>query len=392
MITVEEALRIVEKNAVSRHEIETVFLKEALNLVLAKDVNSIINMPPFPQSAMDGYALNFSDSSADILLIGEVAAGEEQNFILKENQAVRIFTGAEVPTSANMVVRQEDVVQTANKIIVKIFPNVGTNIRPAGEQIQKGQIALPKGHELNEASIGFLASLGIEKVSVYRAPTIVIISTGNELVPAGQLLSPGQIYDSNSLMLQAALQAKGFHKVTSIKVKDDFQSTVKTISNCLSKYDLIICSGGISVGDYDFIGKALDKNNVESHFYKVKQKPGKPLYFGQKNDTFVFGLPGNPAACLTCFYIYIFPFLSKWKGGGFHGLSKYNGTLESDYTRKGDRAQFLKARVTDANELEILDGQSSAMLKSFALANTIVYLPIDKSEYKAGDVVNYYRI
>ena len=177
MITVEEALRIVEKNAVSRHEIETVFLKEALNLVLAKDVNSIINMPPFPQSAMDGYALNFSDSSADILLIGEVAAGEEQNFILKENQAVRIFTGAEVPTSANMVVRQEDVVQTANKITVKIFPNVGTNIRPAGEQIQKGQIALPKGHELNEASIGFLASLGIEKVSVYRAPTIVIIST-----------------------------------------------------------------------------------------------------------------------------------------------------------------------------------------------------------------------
>lgn len=391
MITVEEALKIVENRTISKNSCETVALEKALNMVLAEDVFSFINMPPFPQSAMDGYAINSITRESNLTVVGEVAAGEASSFTLKENEAVRIFTGAEVPESANMVVRQEDVEQNEGQITVKIFPKERANIRPFGEQIKIGQCALEKGHTLNEASVGFLASLGIETVTVYKFPKIAIISTGSELVEAGNALLPGQIYNSNSIMLQTALKAKGFENCKILKIKDNYKTTVNVIADCLNKYDLIICSGGISVGDYDFIGQALQENKVESHFYKVKQKPGKPLYFGSKGNAYVFGLPGNPAACLTCFYIYIFPFLNKYKGADFIGLAKYSGRLTKEYNRQGDRAEFLKGNVKDGN-IDILDGQSSAMLQSFALANSIIYFPLGKSVFKAGDLVNYFSI
>jgi molybdopterin molybdotransferase len=391
MITVEEAKTIVEDKVIPTSQVENRSLQKALNSILAENVHAQINMPPFPQSAMDGYAVNYSGKDYDIELIGEVSAGSAQKFFLEPNQAVRIFTGAEVPSTANMVVRQEDVSVVNKTIKVHVVPGELANIRPVGEQIKKQNLALPVGHRLNEASIGFLASIGVETVSVYKQPKIVVIATGNELALPGQVLKPGQVYDSNSLMLQTALANKGFTNCTIIKIEDCYSTTVNTISEALSHYDLIIGSGGISVGDYDFIGKALEANKVTSHFYKVKQKPGKPLYFGQKNQTYVFGLPGNPAACLTCFYIYVLPFLNKWAGGTYTGLTEFTGYLKKEYTRRGDRAHFLKGKVVNS-EIEILDGQSSAMLQSYAFANAIIYVPLQKSHLFAGDAVKYFAI
>lgn len=391
MITVEEAKTIVEDKVIPTSQVENISLQKALNSILAENVYAQIDMPPFPQSAMDGYAVNYSGKDYGIELIGEVSAGSAQKFFLEPNQAVRIFTGAEVPSTANMVVRQEDVSVVNKTIKVHVIPGELANIRPVGEQIKKQNLALPIGHRLNEAGIGFLASIGVETVSVYKQPKIVVIATGNELALPGQVLKPGQVYDSNSLMLQTALANKGFTNCTIIKIEDCYSTTVNTISEALSHYDLIIGSGGISVGDYDFIGKALEANKVTSHFYKVKQKPGKPLYFGQKNQTYVFGLPGNPAACLTCFYIYVLPFLNKWAGGTYTGLMEFTGYLKKEYTRRGDRAHFLKGKAVDG-EIEILDGQSSAMLQSYAFANAIIYIPLHKSHLFAGDAVKYFAI
>ena len=392
MITVEKALSIVREKTVPTLKVKEVRVENALGYVLSENVLSPIDMPPFPQSAMDGYAVNCQDETLDFTIVDEIQAGEvDRMYDLKSNQAVRIFTGAVVPDPANMVIRQEDTTVNGAKLEIHTFPKPMANIRPQGEQIRKGQIALLKGHEITERSIGYLASIGVNKVSVYEHPKITIISTGNELVSLGQTLKPGQIYESNALMIQSALQSRGYKNVTVIKLKDDLESTIKAVANALASNDLLICSGGISVGDYDFIGTALEKNNVVSHFYKVKQKPGKPLYFGQKDKAYVFGLPGNPAACLTGFYVYILPFLSQWKGSSFKGLNVYQAQLKKDYSRRGDRAEFLKALVND-QEVEILEGQSSAMLKSFSEANAIIYIPIEKSNILAGELVRYYAI
>ncbi|MFK8036733.1 MAG: gephyrin-like molybdotransferase Glp [Crocinitomicaceae bacterium] len=391
MKTVEEALKIVEENTLSNNNVIEIAVKNSFRYVLAEDVQSPIDMPPFPQSAMDGYAVNYDDQNLPIQLVGEVAAGQAQHYNLLSNQAVRIFTGAEVPPSANMVIRQEDVKAKDHTLKVSTFPRIGANIRPQGEQIRKGAVALPHGHMLNEASIGFLASLGISSVGVYAMPKVAVISTGDELVSIGETLNAGQIYDSNSLMLNAALCAKGFEESTIVKVKDNYQETVNAVEDALLKYDVLLCSGGISVGDYDFIGKALAENKVVTKFYKVKQKPGKPLFFGKKENTYVFGLPGNPAACLTGFYIYALPLLNKLKGGSFSGLKLCKAKLKSDYTRKGDRAEFLKGEIVN-NDAEILEGQSSAMLKSFSIANGLIYVPIEQTKIFAGDVISYYEL
>lgn len=392
MITVEEAFEIVTQVTETTQKTDEVSLNKAFNLVLAEPVLSPITMPPFPQSAMDGYAVNCADESQPIYLIGEVAAGQAQTFELANNEAVRIFTGAEVPASANMVIRQEDVQQLKNQTLqISSFPKPMANIRPKGEQILQNDIALRKGHVLNPASIGFLASIGVEKVTVFKAPKIVIVTTGNELIPVGQKLEPGQIYDSNSLMIKTALAAHHFHEVAIIKIKDDYDETVESIAKCLQEFDVIICSGGISVGDYDFIGSAMTENKVKTHFYKVKQKPGKPLFFGQKENTYVFGLPGNPAACLTGTYVYVLPLLQKLKGGDMALEAQFTAQLTRAYSRKGDRAEFLKGSV-EGNEITILEGQSSAMLQSFAMANALIYIPIQKLEMAKGETVKYYKI
>jgi len=392
MITVEEALAYIEKSEVKILGDEVLPLESALNRVLSSDVLSPIQMPPFPQSAMDGYAVNFNSNHSIYNCVGEIAAGQKQNFSLKQGEAVRIFTGAMVPETANMVIRQEDVIRDDDCLTFTSVPKIGSNIRPTGEQIRAGEVALEKGVQLTSAGIGFLTALGIQKVSVHQTPRIAIISTGNELKTAGEHLEPCQIYESNGQMLQSALLNYGFSNTTYYRLGDNYKDTLETVKILIAKYDLLIFSGGISVGDYDYVGKGLTENGVQEIFYKVKQKPGKPIYYGQKNGKIIFALPGNPAACQTCFLIYVLPVLSQMIGLGYQGLTKLKGQLNTEYIRKGDRAQFLKAFHDQNGKLEILDGQSSAMLKSFAVANALVYIPIDQSSVDEGEPVSFYLL
>ena len=385
MITVEEAFKLVKNNITPNEKTILIELNNSLGYVLALDVFSPINMPPFRQSAMDGYALNLHNKS-NYKIIDEIKAGDEHQPILNKGEAVRIFTGSAVPKTANTVIMQEKV--TVKGILLSINNTVSKNknIRPLGEQVKEGALALKKGTKLTSAAIGFLLALGIYEVSVYDKPKIGIVTTGNELVEAGQKLTYGKIYESNSGMLQNGLKALGFSKVTVNKIKDDYQTTLKSLEKIISKNDMVLISGGISVGDYDFVGKALLEIGTKQIFYKVKQKPGKPLFFGKLNSKPVFALPGNPASALSNFYIYVHPALERLSGNINFSINKGIAILDSDFIKKGDRVQFLKAHHENG-KVTILEGQSSAMLHTFATANVLVYKPCNINDYVKGDTV-----
>lgn len=382
MISVEEALSLVERNLPKPAYLE-LSLSDSLGLVLAHDVISPIAMPPFRQSAMDGYALNIGDR-LEYEIIGEIKAGDSHNPALNPGQGVRIFTGAAVPDSANTVMMQEHVEVEDSGIRVMNQPKNNQNIRPEGEQISAGELALEKGSVLNPSAIGFLVGLGITRVVVNQNPSIAIIVTGSELVEPGKALSRGEIYESNGIMLASALKNSRYTDIEVFKVDDDYQSTLSLLGRTLKQFDLVLISGGISVGDYDFTGKALKELGVNEVFYKVNQKPGKPLFFGRSDNTTVFALPGNPASALICFYIYVLPALDQISGKPFTSLPRRIAKSRSSFSWKGGRAQFLKAEFNNG-EVEILEGQSSAMLSTFARANALVYISENGSSISQGD-------
>lgn len=389
MISITQAFSILENLNYSLRVVE-VSLLESRNHILAETLCSPINMPPFRQATMDGFALSLQDN-LEYEIVGEVKAGDIFNQVLKPGQAIKIFTGASVPHSAQAVIQIEKV--SVENSTLKLQENIKpeTNVRPKGAQISENDIALKKGTFLNTAAVGFLAGLGFDKVKVYQKPTVAIIVTGNELVEMGNPLPEGKVYNSNTIMLQTALLNANFERIKTYQVGDDFKSTKTILEQAIAENDVVLVSGGISVGDYDFVGKALESLEVETLFYKVNQKPGKPLFAGKKENKIIFALPGNPAASLTCFYIYVLPTVQKYSGIS----ASFGSTLEKNITHDcvvdNPRAQFLKALVSN-EEVAILSHQDSAMLNSFANANALVFLPEGKYEVRQSDKVLVYTI
>ncbi|WP_396600845.1 molybdopterin molybdotransferase MoeA [Algibacter sp. R77976] len=391
MISISDAISIVKANGKPLLQKTIKKVEKAGGYLLFEDILSPINMPPFRQSAMDGYALNSHDDLS-YQLIGEIKAGDGHQPILKKGEAVRIFTGAAVPDSANAVMMQEKVIQDGKNIItIEHQIQLEQNIRPLGEQVKTGDLALKKGTKLTPAAIGYLISLGITEVSVFKKPNIAIVTTGNELIEAGQDLSYGKIYESNSKMLLSTLYSLKFYDVTLYKVEDDYSKTVDILNTAINDNDLVLITGGISVGDYDFVGKALNELLVEELFYKVKQKPGKPLFYGKKNDTQIFALPGNPAAALSCFYVYVYIALQKLMNRDAIELPRIEAKSISKFKKKGDRPQFLKA-IYNNGEVEILEGQNSSMLQTFALSNALVYAPETVTEINKEDTIEVIQL
>ncbi|QXP54908.1 molybdopterin molybdotransferase MoeA [Cellulophaga sp. HaHa_2_95] len=385
LISIEEAQNLVLTCSSLATVLLEVPLIDALDFVLARDVISEIDMPPFRQSAMDGYALKISSEKA-YTIIGEIQAGDHANPPLKNTEAVRIFTGAPVPDSADAVIMQEKVAVDGTRMSPQMPLVSEMNIRPRGSQIKRGATALEKGTVLKGAHIGFLASIGVTAVTVYKKPSIGIVATGNELKAPGSPLEYGEIYESNGTMLSAVLRELGYLDTAITTVIDDYEETKNTLETAIKKHDVVMVTGGVSVGDYDFVGKALKAIGVAEIFYKVKQKPGKPLFFGKKGSTAVFGLPGNPAAALSCFYIYVYPLLKKTEGATQTQLLRIEMPILEDYNVRGNRAQFLKAYVEGAH-VQILGGQSSAMVRAFGAANALVFLPENTTIVKKGTPV-----
>lgn len=384
MIQVEEALSIIAENSTTM-PVQKIQVSKSLGYILAETVYSPIAMPPFRQSAMDGYAFIHSEKH-QYDIVGIVQAGDHSKIKLKENEAVRIFTGAHVPDNADTVIMQEHVMATENSILITRMPEQYANVRHKGEQIGEEEVVFKANTLITPAAIGFLACLGITEVEVYKKPKVAILVTGNELVKPGEKLSKGKIYESNSVMLQAALQTIGVKKTKVYKVKDNLKATKKALKEILKKHDIVLISGGISVGDYDFVKEALLENGVKELFYKINQKPGKPMFFGSKNDTLVFALPGNPASSLTNFYIYVYPAIKNRMGFKDIHLKKMLRKLNDNITNTTGKTLFLKA-LYDETHVTVLDGQSSAMLNTFAIANSLLVVPNEVESLEKGQLV-----
>lgn len=367
----------------------TISVEKSLGFVLANDVKAPMHSPAFDNSAMDGYAFRFSDwiSGKPLNISGVSSAGKPHAKRLMKLQAVRIYTGAEIPAGADTVVMQEKTNIHQNTLLVTDNAlKQGANIRLAGSEIRKGKTALTKGSVLNPSACAFLASIGIRQVRVHAKPSAALIITGNELVKNGKSLKPGQIHESNSIALQLALQQVGISKITVYHVRDNADAMNRAFQKAIAKHDVIIFTGGISVGDFDFTEEVFAKNRVKKVFYKLKQKPGKPIYYGTTKGKAVFGLPGNPASVMTCFYLYVIPALRSLQNHPDKELPKIHLPLAHDFSRKPGMTAFLKAH-TDMNSVQILEGQESYIMRSFAKANALVTLEPEQGEVKKGAIV-----
>jgi molybdopterin molybdotransferase len=390
VITVAEAKHIISTNVTVLKPV-TVSLLHARGKVLAADVFATVDIPAFPQSAMDGYAFAFDDLQKELIIEGEMAAGSSFPIEVTEGKAIRIFTGAPVPAGADTVVMQEKV-KTENGVLIiedeKLQRN--SNVRPIGSEIKAGELALPKGSLLTAAAIGFLAGIGVTEVSVIPDPVISIILTGNELQEPGEPLSYGQVYESNSFGLTAALESLHLPVHQVYKAEDDPEVLTAILQQALNESDLVLLTGGVSVGDYDFVLQAAEKCGVTQQFHKVKQRPGKPLFFGTKNEKVVFGLPGNPSSVLTCFYEYVTEALAIQTKRPLQ-LKTVQTLLAKDCKKAPGLTHFQKAYY-DGQTVLPLTAQESYKLNSFATANCLLVLDGEKEEYKINDPVSIHLL
>lgn len=392
MIPVSEAIKNIQQEAFSPLPVKEL-LGNAAGKVLAKDVFASCAIPAYPQSAMDGYAFRFTDLHPDAALNinGEVPAGASLNDTLLPGQAVRIFTGAALPPGADTVVMQEKVQVNQLSLFVQdegLQP--GANVRPAGSEIEAGVLALAIGTVLNPAAVGFLAGIGVHEVTVFPNPVISIIITGNELQQPGSPLQYGKVYESNGAALQAALQHYHIPDVKIYRAPDDLQQLSAIMATAIKQSNVVLLTGGVSVGSYDFVLPAAEANGVRTLFHKVKQRPGKPLYVGKKNDVMLFGLPGNPASVLSCFYMYVLPALEFFTHRKL-SLQRLERPLKDAYHKKNDLTQFLKG-CYDGNTVSILDAQESYRMRSFAIANCLVQLTEATGFCEAGMLVQIHLI
>ncbi|HNQ12767.1 MAG TPA: molybdopterin molybdotransferase MoeA [Bacteroidia bacterium] len=390
MISVNEAEELIRINCIPSI-IKGVKLEDAYNRVLAEDIISPIHTPEHNQSAMDGYAMKYDESLLHhpYTIIAEIQAGSDFHIDVKSSECVRIFTGAFVPESCDTVIMQEKVERKKDKILLLDSQlKQGSNVRPQGSQSKQGECVLKAGTLLRPAAIAFIATLGISKVKVYAAPAIHLIITGKELVKSGSVALTGQVYECNSFGLKAALQAEHIYPDKVFYCDDRLDEIKAALEQSMHK-DIVVISGGISVGDYDFVAEALSLCGVDTIFYKVKQKPGKPIFFGKRNNTLVFALPGNPASVLVCYYQYVLPVIKQMMNKEPGKL--FTAPLQNSFKRKAGLTQYLKGFYSD-DGLIILEDQNSYQLNTFAVANCLIVLSEQCSELKEGDILNYLPI
>lgn len=386
MITVQEAKKTLAEVPFNRRT-KLLPINKSIGMFCAENIASPISIPSFDNSAMDGYALALEDLKPEMEISGEVKAGNSTSNKLKTGTAVRIFTGAPIPEGADTIVKQEIVSIKNGKFAVDPSQvKQGEFVRKAGTQCQIGQEILQIGTEIFSGTVALLASLGIQEVKVFDKPKVGVILTGDEVVSAEHLLQPGQIYDANGPMLRTALLQLGIEVEFVEKVKDDAEAVENSIKTLLEKVDILILSGGISVGDYDFVRPALQNLGVKELFYKVAQKPGKPFYAGTLGAKTVFALPGNPSSSLSCFRIYVNPFIRQFSGDNQAFKTQFKFPLAENFQNDSSVTFFLKC-VLNAGEIHLLSGQESFNLIAFNQATGLVEIPASDQKEQ---VFNYY--
>jgi len=361
-------------------------LFNALNSILAEDVYSDISMPPFNKSAMDGYACRKSDLENQLIVIEEIAAGTIPTKIVGENQCSRIMTGAMVPEGADIVVMKEDIEEISPGIVQCIRDSSKSNICYLGEDVKAGDQVLQKGAVILPSHIAILASVGCVQPLVYKSPSVAIISTGNELVEPGEKPGISKIRNSNSYQLGAQVQQLGIMPDYLGIVADIEESLKSLLALAIEKYDLTIISGGVSVGDFDFVPKILKSLNVNIRVHGMDVKPGKHLLFGERQNHFVFGMPGNPVSSFVQFEVLVKPFLQTLMGRTETNPLLYLPLAEDFERNKGDQLLFVPVSFTESGAILPLEYHGSAHIHAYVGAHGIMEVPKGTSIIKKGEI------
>lgn len=383
MVSVTEAIQLILDNAITLDSIN-VSIEDSLGLVLAQNIRSTENLPLFDNSAVDGYAVISADAilaSADnrisLKIVDTIRAGEFPDFSINSGEAAKIMTGAAVPKGADSVVKIEDVTEKEGTVILGNKVEKSANVRFEGEEIQKDEIALQSGVEITPATIGFIAEFGINTVDVIRPPKVSVVVTGEELSEPGEELEPGKIRDTNSITLKTALVKENMELISIERVADSKSKIEEGINRGLESSDILITTGGVSVGEYDFVKDILASKGVEEIFWGISQRPGGPMYFGRKENKLVFGLPGNPASALVCYYEYVRPAIRKMAGKKEVLLKEEKAQLMAPIKKKTGKMHFIRGLVTRDNGdiyVKTTGEQGSHMMRSFALSNSLIIL------------------
>ena len=389
MIRFEDALRLVFENTNPIKESEEISYSESLGRVFSTDIYAPCDIPHFDNSAMDGYALfsiDTKDASHDnpliLKIIGEIKAGNYPEITVKRGTAIRIMTGAFIPSGADSVVMFENTEENG-KGELKIFSEskVGENIRKKGEDVKQGEIIIKKGKKIRPYEIGMLASLGIKKIKVYKKPKVAILITGDEILNIDDKLPLGKIRDSNGPMLFASLLRIGIKPINLGSTGDKFDNLNDKVLEALDKNsDVLLISGGVSEGRYDLVKDVLIKFGLEEIFHKVAIKPGKPLLFGKINNTLIFGLPGNPVSLAITFQVFVKPSLLKMMHENIND-STISAVLSEDIKKKPGRTHFVRVVLEKKGDIlyaNPLKKQGSAMISS--LINADGFIKIEASE------------
>ena len=387
MITVNQAVSII-KSSVVQLKTEYINVENSMNRILAADIKSKADSPPFDMSSMDGYAvkINKYSNQTKFKVINEIFAGDNKNFKVLESQTIRVFTGSKMPLGANRVIIQENCKLTNKlEITAKINDSDEIYIRKKGQDFKKGALILKKQHQVNSRDIGLLVTSGIKKVLVYKKPKIAIIATGNELINIDKKIGKGQIYASSLFMLKELVNSCNSSCKALRIIKDNEISIKNNISN-LKKMDLVITTGGVSVGKKDLVKKCLEDLGMKTKFWKVKVKPGKPILFGLLNNIPVFGLPGNPVSSYVCFIIFVMEAIKKLLPYDANYITKSKAHPVNKLINNSERETYYRGSFFTKNNkryVNIFKNQDSSLMKNLSLANCLVKVPAKKIALKS---------
>lgn len=392
LLPYEQALSLMLDSIKPIKELQRVNVTDANNFVLAKDIVSPVNVPPHHNSAMDGYAYAQSSLELDsaLKLIGKSFAGAPFKGEVNGGECIRIMTGAKLPDSCDTVQMQENCLINGNEVEITHSTQLGQNIRYKGEDISQSQLVYSKGHKLTAADIGMLTSIGVVEVDVFRPVRVAIIATGDELKKPGEVLGEGDIYESNSSFLVPMLRKMNCEVIDLGIIEDDIDKIRKAFIKANDQADVVISSGGVSVGEADYTKTVLDELG-EIEFWKIAIKPGKPFAFGQMSDSIFFGLPGNPVSALVTFYHLSVYGICKLQNAIPKARQSFNVKTSTVLKKSPGRADFQRG-ILSGNEagqltVESTGAQGSGILSSIAKANCFIKLEQERGRVEVGESV-----
>jgi len=390
-LTYNKAVDLLKEFLIKKNQDSVISIEDASGFILAKDIKSPIDVPNYNNSAMDGYVFKskYLKKKNEIKVAGQILAGHPVGKKIATNECFQIMTGGMIPKEFDTVIPQEFITKKEDTVFFDFKPKKNANIRLLGEDIKKGEVALKKGTYLNPCHIGLIASLGIEKIRVFKPLNIGFFSTGDEVKKVGSKIKPGEVYDSNRYLISSMIKNNNYNLTDYGNLSDDKKMLQDQLKEAARYSDVVVTTGGVSVGEADFMKEILSKIG-QVLFWKMSIKPGRPMAFGKIKSCFYFGLPGNPVSAAVTFLQFVQPSLKLLSGSNFEPIPELKIKLSSNIIRKKGRKEFLRGLIfsdKDGWKVRPLNQQGSGMLKSMSDANCFIIINEDVDNLKKDDLV-----